>query len=82
MTEQILGPAAPDLSARDKQPGTTKGHIRDQAQKPAVMKAETEEGIYTFFIAGHTMKKSMGRKIRDKITQAPIFAAKSVMVNA
>lgn len=55
MTEQMLGPAAPDLSAQDKQPGTTKGHIRDRAQKTAVTRAETEEGIYTFCIAGHTM---------------------------
>lgn len=52
-----VGPSAPDLISQETQPRTTtKGHIRNQAQKTAVTKAEIERGLHILYCRVHNEK--------------------------
>lgn len=56
MMEQT-GPSAPGLMSPVTQPRTTtQGHIRNQAQKPAVTKEELERGLHILYCRTHNKK--------------------------
>lgn len=75
MTEQI-GPSAPDLISRETQPRTTtKGHVRNEAQKTAV--SEIERGLHILYCRARNEKvngQAFGAFVKlEKKSHRPLY---------